>query len=126
MASRRIFWAAAFILGACASADNPICTGELRNAVTVHVSSPQGLPVDAVTVKNVVKARCSGPVSGDDDDAGSSDSTYTCYEQSGGTYQIEVKSGDDTWSIAVQLFANDCHVIQAKEVQIVLDPDTAD
>ncbi|MFZ5894407.1 MAG: hypothetical protein ACOY0T_25320 [Myxococcota bacterium] len=104
----------------CSSSDH-LCTLELRSAVTVSISSPNGLPVSPVTVTNETEAECQLTQG-----AGSNALTYSCYEQGGGLYTVRVTSGSTTWTKSVSVAADECHVTEQKTVSFVLDPALAD
>jgi hypothetical protein len=78
--------------------------------------------VDAVTATNLNEEPCEALFTGD---AGA-DEEYTCYEQGGGPYTVRVRSGSMTWTKAVSVNADACHVTEQKTLVFVLDPATAD
>ena len=108
------------LLAGCGSSN--MCTADLRTAVRVHISSPDGLPVSAVTVSNHGEQPCETFASAD----ASSDLEYDCYEQGGGIYTVHVESGSMTWTKSVSIAADSCHVTEQKTLEFVLDPATAD
>jgi hypothetical protein len=101
-----------------------VCTQEQRVAVRVHVSSPrdQDLPVVRVTADNGREDVCESSSEADASSAG----TYRCNEQGGGEYTIRVYSDALTWTTRVDVDANECHTTEIKDVDVVLDPQTAD
>jgi hypothetical protein len=107
----------AALLGACG--EEKICTDEPRLAIRVYVTSPEGLPIDRVTVQLTHEIECS--LSSTPHDAGS-DRMYRCREQGGGVYTVRVYSGDEVWNAAVHIDANECHTTEIKDVGVVLDP----
>lgn len=115
--------ALALALAACD--DSTSCTAELRSAIEVYVESPDGLPVDAVTATQRSEIPCDMLPSTGAQDAGDAEH-YNCSEQSGGTYVVRVTSGDETWSQAVDIEADECHTTERKTLTFVLDPALAD
>ena len=109
------------LLGACG--EETICTDELRLAIRVYVTSPEGLPIDRVTAERSHEMACSFS-SAQGTDAGS-DRMYRCHEQQGGggVYTVRVYSGDEVWTAAVYIDANECHTTEIKDVRVVLDPE---
>lgn len=110
----------AALLGACSG--ELVCTQEQRVAVRVHVSSPDGLPVDNVTADQEGEKQCD--VSSVEN-AATPTGVYRCMEQGGGKYTIRVYSGDLCWTANVDVTANECHTTDIGNVAIVMDPDTA-
>jgi hypothetical protein len=106
------------------------CTSELRSALTVQISSPQGLEVDSVTATRRVELPCENSsvehAGARDAAAGSNELVYTCWENGGGTYVVRVKSGQSTWTQKVHVNADFCHTTEHKTLSFVLDPETAD
>jgi hypothetical protein len=110
----------AVLFGACG--EETICTDELRIAARVHVTSPEGLPVDRVTAEQSHEIECwfsSAP------EESGVDRMYRCAEQGGGVYTIRAYSGDRVWTEEVHIDANECHTTEIKDVDLVLDPRTA-
>jgi hypothetical protein len=91
-------------------------------AVRVHVSSADELPVDRVTAELSHERDCAVSLESD----ASAYGIYRCTEQGGGSYTIRVYSGDKTWSTNVRVTANECHTLEIKDVEISLDPASAD
>ena len=112
---------AGFALVACGD-ETRTCTTELRTAVIVNVSSPDGLPVSAVTSALLGEQPCEG---GPTKVAGF-DYRYLCYEQGEGVYKVRVKSDALTWTQRASLGSDGCHVDGEKTLNFVLDPATAD
>ena len=109
----------AALVGACG--EEKICTDELRLAIRVYVTSPEGLPIDRVTAEQSHEIACSFSSAPQGADAGS-DRMYRCHEQGGGVYTVRVYSGDETWTASVHIDANECHTQEIKDVRVVLDP----
>lgn len=110
----------AALFSACG--EETICTDELRLAVRVHVTSPEGLAIDRVTAERSHEMACSFSSMPQGADAGS-DGMYRCREQGGGVYTVRVYSGDEVWTAAVHIDANECHTTEIKDVRVVLDPE---
>jgi len=115
---RLLGWAA--LLSACSG--ELVCTEEQRVAVRVHVSSPDGLPVDGVTADQESERACGA--SSLESDA-SPNGVFRCLEQGGGRYTIRVYSGNLCWTANVHVPANECHTTEIANVAMVMDPRTA-
>lgn len=110
----------AALIGACSG--ELVCTEEQRVAVRVNISSPDDLPVERVTADRSSEIDCD-PSSAEYD--ASTDERYRCTEQGGGEYTIRVYSGDQVWTHEVHVHANECHTTEIADVDIVMDPATA-
>jgi hypothetical protein len=95
------------------------CTDILLLPIQVNIE-PNGLPVDSVTSHN------GGKETRDCQPGFRTRTKFSCVEQGAGTYNVQVTSGDYTWTQSVELRSNGCHVIELVELHFELDPETAD
>jgi len=112
----------AALIGGCRG--ELVCTSEVRVAVRVNIASPDYLPVERVTAERSHEVDC-GPSSSIESDA-STDEMYRCNEQGGGEYTIRVYSGDQVWTDKAHVDANECHTTEIADVDIMMDPATAE
>lgn len=117
----RVAFAVALASSACSSTSEKSCTLELRTAVRVQIESPGGLPISAVTAEHGDETECE--LSSNQDAARVE---YLCYERGPGLYTVHVKSGAMTWTQAVDVPGDECHVSELKTLVFVLESSTAD
>jgi len=98
------------------------CSDVLKLIIAVRVSSPHGLPVSSVSATN----RDSGAPGWLCDVFPEFPSAYLCAEQGRGHYVIQVTSGKRSWTKTVDLPGDECHATSGADLELVLDPATAD
>jgi len=108
---RRVAISAACIalLGVTACEDRLTCTTELRTAVLVHVTGAFD-QIERVTADNGHGEQECNTWSAEPDSGASGRWTFTCHEQSTGTYTIRVHLEDETLTETVEVTGGPCHV----------------
>jgi len=114
---------ASLVWSACG--DDVVCTSELRAAVLVVLTSPEGLPVDSVTAEHGSVFDCkmiSGFVGKE------ASGHYACWEEGGGEYTVRIHSGALVWTRKVSVVeeGDGCHVKEAADITLALTRDSAD
>lgn len=105
--------AEAMLCAACDVDDGRVCSTELRVAVNGSVFDAAGALVRAESIS----ARVNG---GDPRACSWSYGTYSCMEQGGGRYEVTVNYPTESLTQAVDVKADDCHVLRSSSLDFTL------
>jgi len=97
------------LVGATACDEGYTCTDELRTAVSVHITGDLG-QIERVTADNGRGEQECHNWSDTPDSSGIGQWTFSCHEQSTGTYTIRVHLEDETVTETVEVSGGPCHV----------------